>query len=61
MTRVSGTEPTERALQFDDDGLMNRREASINGKPIAESDRRFHWSVPGVRPDDHPGLIDSPE
>ncbi len=47
--------------QFDDDGLMNRREASINDKPIAEGDRRFHWPIPGVRPDDHPGLIDSPE
>ena len=47
--------------EFDDDGLMRRREASINDRPIAESDRRFHWPAPGPRPDDHPGLIDSPE
>ena len=47
--------------EFDDDGLMRRREASINDRPIAEADRRFHWSAPGPRPDEHPGLIDSPE
>ncbi len=28
--------------EFDDDGLMRRREASINDIPIAESDRRIH-------------------
>lgn len=27
--------------EFDDDGLMRRREASINDVPIAESERRF--------------------
>jgi nuclear transport factor 2 (NTF2) superfamily protein len=27
--------------EFDDEGLMRRREASINDVPIAESDRRF--------------------
>ena len=47
--------------EFDDDGLMRRREASINDKPIAEGERRFFWSAPGPRPEDHPGLIDSPE
>ena len=47
--------------EFDDDGLMRRREASINDRPIAEADRRFHWSAPGPRPDEHPRLIDSPE
>jgi nuclear transport factor 2 (NTF2) superfamily protein len=27
--------------EFDDNGLMRRREASINDVPIAESERRF--------------------
>jgi hypothetical protein len=40
---------------------MRRREASINDRPIAASERRFHWPAPGPRPADHPGLIDSPE
>jgi len=46
--------------EFDASGLMRRREASINDLPIAEGDRRFHWDAPGPRPEDHPGLIDSP-
>ena len=41
--------------QFDADGLMERRIASINEQPIAEAARKFHWP-PGRRPDDHPGL-----
>ncbi|MFY8074204.1 MAG: DUF1348 family protein [Sphingorhabdus lacus] len=41
--------------EFDADGLMRRRIASINEHPIAESDRKFHWPL-GRRPDDHPGL-----
>ena len=47
--------------EFDDDGLMRRREASINDKPITEEERRFFWPAPGPRPEDDPGLIDSPE
>jgi nuclear transport factor 2 (NTF2) superfamily protein len=47
--------------EFDEQGLMRRREASINDKPIAEEERRFRWPAPGPRPSDHPGLIDSPE
>ena len=47
--------------EFDDNGLMRRREASINDRPIREDQRRFHWSAPGPRPADYPGLIDSPE
>ncbi len=47
--------------EFDDDGLMRRREASINDKPITVEERRFFWPAPGPRPEDHPGLIDSPE
>jgi hypothetical protein len=43
--------------EFDDQGLMRRRYASINDLPIAESDRRYAWPQ-GRRPDDHPGLGD---
>ena len=41
--------------EFDADGLMRRRIASINEHPIADADRKFHWPL-GRRPDDHPGL-----
>ncbi len=41
--------------EFDDDGLMRHRHASINEHPIAVADRKFHWPL-GRRPDDHPGL-----
>jgi nuclear transport factor 2 (NTF2) superfamily protein len=43
--------------EFDSDGLMRRRIASINEHPIAEADRKFRW-VLGRRPDGHPGLGD---
>jgi uncharacterized protein len=42
--------------EFDEDGLMRRREASINDVPILETDRRFFWPAPGPRPADHPGI-----
>ena len=42
---------------FDADGLMRRREASINDVAIAAQDRRFHWPL-GPRPADHPGLTE---
>jgi nuclear transport factor 2 (NTF2) superfamily protein len=42
--------------EFDANGLMRRRHASINDLSIAESDRKLHWSSGGVRPPDHPGL-----
>ena len=41
--------------QFDADGLMERRIASINEHSITEADRKFRWPL-GRRPDDHPGL-----
>ncbi|WKX25429.1 nuclear transport factor 2 family protein [Tatumella ptyseos] len=41
--------------EFNDEGLMTHRHASINDKPITESERLFHWSL-GRRPIDHPGL-----
>ena len=40
---------------FDGQGLMTRRDASINDVAIAEADRLFRWPQ-GPRPDDHPGL-----
>lgn len=43
--------------EFDEDGLMRRRIASINDLPITESERKFRWPS-GRRPDDHPGLSD---
>src|SRR5204862_6506390 len=43
--------------EFNDDGLMARRFASINDLPIQESDRKYHWPL-GRRPHDHPGLSD---
>ncbi|MEU8510561.1 nuclear transport factor 2 family protein [Kitasatospora sp. NPDC048722] len=43
--------------EFDDDGLMAHRHASINDLPIAENERLFHWPL-GRRPDGHPGLTD---
>jgi uncharacterized protein len=41
--------------EFDENGLMRRRIASINDLPIAEADRKYRWPL-GRRPDDHPGL-----
>ncbi|TGD72535.1 nuclear transport factor 2 family protein [Mangrovimicrobium sediminis] len=41
--------------EFDDNGLMRRRLASINEHPIEHSERLFHWPL-GRRPDAHPGL-----
>jgi nuclear transport factor 2 (NTF2) superfamily protein len=43
--------------EFDVDGLMRRRIASINDAPLTEADRKYHWPL-GRRPDDHPGLSD---
>lgn len=41
--------------EFNEDGLMRRRFASINDLPISETDRKFRWPL-GRRPDDHAGL-----
>jgi len=43
--------------EFDAEGLMQRRIASINDLPISDTDRKFHWPL-GKRPDNHPGLSD---
>lgn len=42
--------------EFETDGLMRQRHASINDLPIAASERKFHWDRSGPRPADHPGL-----
>ena len=42
--------------EFDPQGLMRRRHASINDVAIQPGARLFHWSAPGPRPADHPGL-----
>ncbi len=41
--------------EFDENGLMRRREASINDVPIDETERKFLWPL-GPRPAGHPGL-----
>lgn len=51
--RAHGNEQWE----FDEQGLMRRREASINDIPIKESERKFRWPS-GPRPADHPGLTE---
>jgi nuclear transport factor 2 (NTF2) superfamily protein len=43
--------------EFDAQGLMQRRLASINDLPIREAERKYHWPL-GRRPDEHPGLSD---
>ena len=43
--------------EFDEDGLMRRREASINDLAITEAERKLRWH-PGPRPADHPGLTE---
>ncbi|MER2268776.1 nuclear transport factor 2 family protein [Methylobacterium oxalidis] len=44
--------------EFDADGLMRVRHASINDLAIRESDRVFRWDRSGPRPADHPGLTE---
>ena len=41
--------------EFDENGLMRRRIASINDLPIGEEDRQYRWAL-GRRPDEHAGL-----
>lgn len=44
--------------EFDEEGLMRQRHASINDVAIDEKDRKFHWELGTARPDDHPGLTE---
>ncbi|HTR23052.1 MAG TPA: nuclear transport factor 2 family protein [Terriglobales bacterium] len=41
--------------EFDENGLMRVRHASINDLPIKEAERKYRWPL-GRRPDGHPGL-----
>ncbi|MCX7086166.1 MAG: nuclear transport factor 2 family protein [Methylococcales bacterium] len=41
--------------EFDSNGLMQRRYASINDLAITEAERKFHWPL-GPRPDEHASL-----
>ena len=41
--------------EFDENGYMAVRHASINDLDITESERKFHWPL-GRRPDEHPSL-----
>ncbi|HEV2702833.1 MAG TPA: nuclear transport factor 2 family protein [Steroidobacteraceae bacterium] len=41
--------------EFDAQGLMRTRIASINDAPLAAADRKFQWPS-GRRPDNHPSL-----
>jgi nuclear transport factor 2 (NTF2) superfamily protein len=43
--------------EFNAEGYMQRRLASINDLPIREAERKFHWPL-GRRPDEHPSLSD---
>jgi len=43
--------------EFNEQGFMMLRFASINDLPIKESERKYYWPL-GRRPDNHPGLSD---
>jgi len=43
--------------EFNEEGLMLKRVASINDLPIRQPERKYHWPL-GRRPDNHPGLSD---
>lgn len=43
--------------EFDQNGLMHQRLASINDLPITEEERQYRWPL-GPRPDGHPSLSD---
>ena len=44
--------------EFSSNGLMHRREASINDVPISSKERKFLWDDLGPRPEDYPGLTE---
>ena len=44
--------------EYDERGLMQCRESSINDVPIAEADCKFFWPAAGPRPADRAGILD---
>lgn len=42
--------------EFDENGLMHHRHASINEHPIKPEERKLLWDTNGPRPAEHPGL-----
>jgi nuclear transport factor 2 (NTF2) superfamily protein len=44
--------------EFDENGLMRVRHASINDLPIQPAERKFHWDRSAPRPADHASLSD---
>jgi len=56
LVREAGSDPNEN-WEFNDEGLMRLRLASINDLPIKESGRKYRWPL-GRRPDGHAGLSD---
>ena len=44
--------------EFNAEGLMSSRQASINDVPIEASNRLFHWNAKTPRPVDHAGLTE---
>lgn len=62
---MNGTTPPDNGFvaygneswEFNDQGFMQRRFASINDLPITVVERKFFWPL-GRRPDDHPSLSD---
>lgn len=44
--------------EFNPQGLMQERHASINDLAISENERLFHWEFKTVRPDDYASLSD---
>lgn len=43
--------------EFDAEGLMRRREASVNDVEIAASERKFHWPLGEPRPAEPAGVL----
>jgi nuclear transport factor 2 (NTF2) superfamily protein len=49
--------PVNELYEFDENGLTQRREASIHDGMIQQEGRKFRWEL-GARPLDSPGLTE---